>query len=120
MPATRARSLAGLADRISEYVEWAGGVTIVAKYLGVTTNDLEEWANGYKAPSALWLCRMALFFGITPNELLGIRYTEGPEARRINFEREYGAWADMRKRHGLSMVVKPLPPRPMQERTRAP
>lgn len=111
--------LSGFAERLAEYVNWAGGATKVAQAMGLSQQMLSAWIGRRYQPSPIWICRLALFFGITPNELLDIQYTRGAEARRLECETEWTGWADQRREAGLELEVKPRPPSLARKRKHA-
>lgn len=97
-------------ERLDEYVEWAGGRRVVAQALGVHVAKLHAWLGGLNEPSLLWTCRLALFLGVSLDELLGVRHTPSVEARRLDCEDTWGDWSDSLRDRGKSVTA--LIPRP--------
>lgn len=106
------KPLPGFTDRLSEFLDYAGGTGIVVDHIPASLECVQQWANGRMEPGLLSLCQVALLFGTTPDDVLGVRYTPSVEARRLGIEKEWIEWTEMRRSLGLSAVVKPFPPKP--------
>lgn len=77
------RKLRDFAERLSQAVEEVGGPRVVAFELRITYVTLFRWMQGTREPSLYWLCVLAAYLGLKPNELLGCRKGRIDEANRL-------------------------------------
>ncbi len=82
----------GFPERLSEFIESAGGLTEVSTNLGISFSVLYNWSTGRRFPSIAALVVLAAYFETTPDKLLCVEPTPTKEAKRLGVKDDLALW----------------------------
>lgn len=102
----RFRRLPDFPAKLRSLVPFYGGLSQVARDIGVSPPTLSGWCHGAAEPSLHHVAILALYFGISTDEMLCVAPRRGTEARRLGVEEQYGIWSDVRRALGFRYAMR--------------